>query len=86
MYGATTVYFRAVVRNLFQFADLGCPSGNSSCCGELFVLLPCFWGDGEQLALDDGDGDVQGAVDDFADDGRVFDRGGVAVLGLEASV
>jgi hypothetical protein len=81
MYGATAIYCQAVVRNLFQFSDLSCPSRNLSCCGELFVLLLCFWGDGEKLVLGDGDGDVQGAVDDFADDGEVFDGGGVAVLG-----
>jgi hypothetical protein len=43
--------------------------------------LYCFHADGVKLALSDGDGDIQGAVDDFADDGRVFSRGGVAVLG-----
>jgi hypothetical protein len=48
---------------------------------ELFVLLPCFWGDGEKLMLGDGDGDVQGVVEDFADDDWVFNRGGVVVLG-----
>jgi hypothetical protein len=73
VYGAAAVYRRSVIGNLFQFAYLGCPSGNSSCRGKLFVLLLCFWRDGEKLALGDGDRDVQGAVDDFADDGGVFD-------------
>jgi hypothetical protein len=80
MYGGPAVYRWTVIGNLFQFAYLGCPSRNSLHHGELFVLLPCFWRDREKLTLGDGDGDVQGAVDDFADDGRVFDRSGVSVL------
>jgi hypothetical protein len=64
MYGAPTVYCQAVFRNFFQFTNLYCPSGNLSCCGELFVLFPSFRGDGKELALGDGDGDVQGTVDD----------------------
>jgi hypothetical protein len=81
MYGTTAVYYQAVFRYLFQLANLGRPSGNSSCRGELFVLLSGFWGDGKELALGDGDGDVQDAVDNLSYDGRVFDGGGVTVLG-----
>jgi hypothetical protein len=85
VYGAAAVYRWTVVGNLFQFAYLGCPSRNSLCRGELFVLLPCFWRDGEKLVLGDGDGDVQGAVDDFADDGGVFNGGGYQSWGPEVS-
>jgi hypothetical protein len=81
MYGAAAVYCQSVVGNLFQFAYLVRPSGNSLRRGELFVLLPCFWRDGEKLVLGDGDRDVQGTVDDFADDGGVFNGGGVSILG-----
>jgi hypothetical protein len=81
MYGAPAVYCQAVIRGFFQFTNLCCPCRNLSHCGEFIVLFLCFRGDGKELALGDGDGDVQGTVDNFVDYGRVFNRGGVAILG-----
>jgi hypothetical protein len=81
MYCGAALYCQAVIRGFFQFTDLCCPCRNSLHCGEFLVLFLCFQGDGKELMLGDGDRDVQGMVDNFADHGRIFNGGGVAVLG-----
>jgi hypothetical protein len=81
MYGGPAVYCQAVVGDFLQFTKLCCSCHNLSCRGELLVLLPDFWGNGQEFVLGDEDRDVQGTVDNFAGNGGVFNGGGVAVLG-----
>jgi hypothetical protein len=80
VYHTATVYCWAVVRDFLQLTNFHCSSRHSPCHGQFFVLLLCFWGDGEQFSLSDGNGDIEGTVNNFEDDSRVLDGGGVVVL------
>jgi hypothetical protein len=47
---------------------------------QFLILHPRLWGDGQEFSLSDGDGDIEGMVDNFEDDGWVLNGGGIAVL------